>query len=292
MDDRQTRITEGAGLEESRLNKEFIEWLNVWGFRILMVVLVLAATWVGKTRWDQYTERRLDVALVELEAEIVTGSPDGLVALAKAHKGIPSVWQQAMLNAAAINLESGRKALVPGGDPENPDDFLTGQAANKQIENAAAIYTQIIDSVGRSSTSINVLDARSGRIASLISLQDADGARIELNELIVLLEMSGYTDLKRRAEERLASLDELISTPMLPSYAELTVIADMRGPIAMYGETPEDLAAIRSRIKSEELIEPKQDESPLDESTSDEAVGPAAPEAPAPTGDDAADDGQ
>ena len=292
MDDRQTRITEGAGLEESRLNKEFIEWLNVWGFRILMVVLVLAATWVGKTRWDQYTERRLDVALVELEAEIVTGSPDGLVALAKAHKGIPSVWQQAMLNAAAINLESGRKALVPGGDPENPDDFLTGQAANKQIENAAAIYTQIIDSVGRSSTTINVLDARAGRIASLISLQNADGARTELNELIVLLEASGYTDLKRQTEERLASLDELISTPMLPSYTELTVIADMRGPIAMYGETPEELAAIRSRIKSEELIEPKKDESPSDESPVDEAVGPAAPEAPAPTGDDAADDGQ
>jgi len=287
MDDRQTKITEGAGLEESRLNQEFIEWLNVWGFRILMVVLVVAAGWVGKTRWDQYQEKRLDAALVELEAEIATGSPDGLVALAKKHNGVKSVWRQAMLNAADIDLESGRKALVPGGDPENPDDFLDGEAANKQLESAAGLYAQIIDRAGPSDDSIDVLDARSGHIAALISLQKADDARTELNELIALLETSGYSDLKRQAEDRLAELDKLIGAPMPPTYAELAVLAEQRGPITMYGETPEDLAAIRSRIKSEELIEPKQSEAPAPE--------PAVPfiEAPsAPAGESAPDDGQ
>lgn len=277
MDDRQTRITEGAGLEESRLNQELIDWLNKWGFRILMVVLLVAAAWVGKTRWDEYKERSLDTALVELEAEVATGSPDNLVALAKEHSGIDSVWEQAMLNAAAIKLEAGRKALIPGGDPMNQDDFLEGDKANEMVSEAAALYTQIVDRVGKGSTSINALNARSGRVSALISLQDADGAKAELNELIALLEKSGYTDLKRQAEERLAKVDELVTMDMLPSYAELSVLAQMRGPIAMYGETPDDISAIRSRMLSEELIEPA-DEEP-------EAIAPI--DAPDLTGADA-----
>jgi len=279
MDDRQTRITEGAGLEESRLNQDLIDWLNKWGFRILMVVLIVAAAWVGKTRWDEYKERSLDTALVELEAEVATGSPDGLVALAKKHSGIDSVWEQAMLDAAAIKLEAGRKALVPGGDPSNAEDFLDGAAANEMISEAAAIYSQVVERVGRNSTQINALNARSGRIAALISLQDSDAAKAELNELIELLDESGYTDLKRQAEERLAKVDELITMPMLPSYAELSVIADMRGPIAMYKETPEDIAAIRSRIRSEELIEPE----PEPDTEEPEAPAPVVPPAAEPT---------
>lgn len=291
MDDRQTKITEGAGLEESRLNQELIEWLNKWGYRILMVVLVLAAGWVGKTRWDQHVEKRLDTALMEYEAEIATGSPDGLVALAKKHKNVSSVWQQAMLNAAAINLESGRKALIPGGDPENKDDFLDGLAANKRLEMSGELYSEILDRVGRTSTAINALDARAGRIATLISLQDEAGARTELSELIALLDKSGYVDLKRQAEERLASLETLLAQKRLPTYGELAVLAEMRGPIAMYAETPEEITAIRDRLLSKELIEPKPEEPAAIEAPSFEL--PTAPAtAPEPDGDAAADEGQ
>jgi hypothetical protein len=287
MDDRQTKITEGAGLEESRLNQELIEWLNKWGYRILMVVLVLAAGWVGKTRWDQHVEKRLDTALIEFEAEVATGSPDGLVALAKKHKNVSSVWQQAMLNAAAINLESGRKALVPGGDPENKDDFLDANTASMRLEAAGELYSEVLDRVGRSSTAINALDARAGRIATLISLQDGAGARTELNELIALLDKIGYVDLKKQAEKRLADLDALIAQKRLPSYGELAVLAEMRGPIAMYAETPEDITAIRERLLSKELIEPKPEEPPADEAPAFEL--PAAPE---PDTNDAVDEGQ
>jgi len=260
MDDRQqTKVTEGAGLEESRLNQEFIDWLNVWGFRILMVVLIVAAAWVGKTRWDQYQERRLDTALVELEAEAATGSPDGLVALANQHRGIRSVWEQAMLQAAAVNLESGRRALVPGGDPENDEDFLTGEEADGRLQLAAEQYEEVLERIGRESNSINALVARSGLVSCLISLREGDRAREELTRLIALLDESGFDNLKVDAEEQLASLDELLQTPMLPTYAELSVIAQQRAPIAIYGESMDDVAAIRSRQKSEDLIEPAED---------------------------------
>ena len=258
MDDRQTKITEGAGLEESRLNQEFIDFLNKWGFRFLMVVLVIAAGWVGKTRWDQYVEQRLDTALVELESEIATGSPDGLIALAKKYKSVGSVWEQATLSAASINLESGRKSLIPGGDPSDKEDFLDPESAQKQLEQAADLFAQVVEHAGSQSISINALDARSGLIASKISLRDADGARSGLTELIALLEKSGFTDLKDKAEERLASLDELMEMPVLTPYGILAAVADQRMPIQMYGESMEEVEAIRSRMKSEEMIESKR----------------------------------
>ncbi len=258
MDDRQTKITEGAGLEESRLNQEFIDFLNKWGFRFLMVVLVIAAGWVGKTRWDQYVEQRLDTALVELESEIATGSPDGLIALAKKYKSVDSVWEQATLSAATINLESGRKSLIPGGDPSDKDDFLDPGSAQKQLQQASDLFAQVVDHAGSESISINALDARSGLIAAKISLRDADGARSGLTELIALLEKSGFTDLKDKAEERLASLDELMEMPELTPYGILAAVAHQRMPIQMYGESIEEVEAIRSRMKSEELIESKR----------------------------------
>lgn len=285
MDDRQTRITEGAGLEESRLNQDFIEWLNIWGFRILMVVLVLAAGWVAKTKWDQYRERRLDTALVELEAEIATGSPDTIVRLAKKYQSVGTVWEQAMLNAAAINLESGRRALKPGGDPSNKEDFLEGDEADLQLEKAADQYAEVIDRAGRNSTTVNAFDARSGRIAALISLKKGDEARKELNELIPLLDKAGFADLKRQAEERLARLDELIADPLPISYAALNAISQQRAPIQMFGESDEDALAASDRMMSKELIEPEQEE-PAPAVEEGPIIVPAVPD-PSPS-----DDGQ
>ena len=38
MEERQTQIREGAGLEESKLNVEFIDWLQRWSTPILLLV--------------------------------------------------------------------------------------------------------------------------------------------------------------------------------------------------------------------------------------------------------------
>ncbi|MEM1423311.1 MAG: hypothetical protein AAGH64_04835, partial [Planctomycetota bacterium] len=47
MDDRQQQVKIGAGLEESRINRELIDWLNKWGMRILIVVLLVVAAYQG-----------------------------------------------------------------------------------------------------------------------------------------------------------------------------------------------------------------------------------------------------
>ena len=45
--DRRTRqITEGAGLEESRLNQDFVEFLKKWSTPLLLVIVAAVAAYV------------------------------------------------------------------------------------------------------------------------------------------------------------------------------------------------------------------------------------------------------
>ncbi len=41
MDERQEQVQVGAGLQESRLNTDLINWLNKWGSHILSVVALI-----------------------------------------------------------------------------------------------------------------------------------------------------------------------------------------------------------------------------------------------------------
>src|SRR3954465_10647401 len=85
MEERQRQIREGAGLEESRLNTEFIEMMKKWGPHLMMGLAILAGLYVLYTKYEEYTARKADTAWADLDAAEVAASPDVLVQLAADH---------------------------------------------------------------------------------------------------------------------------------------------------------------------------------------------------------------
>ena len=75
MDDRQTKIREGAGLEDSRINQEFVDFLNKWSSPVLIVLAVAALIWAGLTKLEQMKNEKIDNAFGEFQAAIEGGNP-------------------------------------------------------------------------------------------------------------------------------------------------------------------------------------------------------------------------
>src|SRR3954466_11659733 len=74
MDQRQAQIRERAGLEESRLNQEFIEWLRKWGTPMLLAVALLSVAYALRDKWHKAADDKLDNGFGELAA--VTANPN------------------------------------------------------------------------------------------------------------------------------------------------------------------------------------------------------------------------
>jgi hypothetical protein len=101
-DRRLAEIREGAGLQEARLNVEFIEFLRKWSTPLL---LVLAALAVGYFLWNKQKEARaarVDEAYSQLNQsrETASPSPDALRRIAEDYKNVVGVHLLAKLTAA------------------------------------------------------------------------------------------------------------------------------------------------------------------------------------------------
>src|SRR5690606_41971572 len=102
MDERQTKIKEGAGLEESRLNTEFIDFLQRWGTPALLVVAVIALGYFGYQRLQMARTEKVNQAFVELEAALSTDNPNprALEDIAATYSSTRAVPHIASLTAA------------------------------------------------------------------------------------------------------------------------------------------------------------------------------------------------
>ena len=113
MDDRQAQIRERAGLEESRLNVEFIEWLRKWGSPLLLIAALAGAAWVVRERLQRGHNEKVDRAFTEFEAAAGTDnpSPDALLAVATEFAGVRAVPTLAKLEAADAYLDGVRRGV-------------------------------------------------------------------------------------------------------------------------------------------------------------------------------------
>ena len=69
MDERQTQIREAAGLDESRLNTEFVEFLRKWGPIALGVLAVAALAFVGRNYLREQSGIRTDRRVPQARAQ-------------------------------------------------------------------------------------------------------------------------------------------------------------------------------------------------------------------------------
>lgn len=232
MDDRDRRQVEvGAGLQESRLNTELIEWLQKWGPRALYVLLAIVLAYLGWNKWQEHRQRQIDQAFADYQAELLNANPDVLLDIAEKYDGKASVWTLATLDAADLFVQYGRLGVRPGTDFAAPtdEDRLTDATRNEIFRKAMAQYEGVLARhKGDPSHARFAQEARWGIASASISLGEIDRARAMLKEYVEVAERERFTDNERFGRERLAMLDEVAEA--IPVYAVAQLPIENRDP--------------------------------------------------------------
>ena len=248
------QIREGAGLEESRLNVEFIEWLRKWSSPILFVAAgVFLAMWAwGKFREIQ--ETKVDQAFVELRG---ASTPEALMDIALVHDRTRSVGSIARLKAASLqkralltDVEPAVLAAAPNDDPtvtslktdgslKNPDDALTDEERSARVASAEQALMEVYER-NREDPNKWVLT-----ISAMFSLAAIEESRGNWDEARRWYEESARSSESRRdemsktiAEKRISTLDLLKAPPRLFDAAALPAVPEPPPEKIEVGGTP------------------------------------------------------
>ena len=160
MDERQAQIKEGAGLEESRVNTDLVEFLRKWSTPLLLVLVAIVGAYVLKQRVDDARQRNVDSAFAE-HAAAMSGmgevSPDSLRAIAENYDSVPAVRDMARLDAGDAYLRAAISGVKPGavvdleGAVENEEDLIAADERDWWYGQAQEMYQAVWDATGEES---------------------------------------------------------------------------------------------------------------------------------------------
>jgi tetratricopeptide (TPR) repeat protein len=249
MDERQAQIRERAGLEESLLNVEFIQWLQKWGSWILMAAALAAAIVWARQKWEVTTKARMDRAFFEYEQARGRGgnpSPDALTAVATEYEGVGAVADLARLAAADAYLDAVRRGIKVGasvksdptgrtsGELENPEDALSEQDRADYLNRAADLYEAVrLRCANNPDRVILTLNALYGLAAVDESRGDLDAARSRYQQIVSVAETAGFDLHARIATSRIERLDSLREVPSLPARAQVPKPPEPAAPVVL-----------------------------------------------------------
>jgi hypothetical protein len=245
MDPRQAQIRERAGLEESRLNQEFIDWLRKWGTPILLMVAVLSVGYALKDRWQKGKDDKLDQGFQELDNATsgANSSPDTLLAVANDYDGHASISALARLDAADAYLDALRRGVKPGatvktdkdheGELENPDDALTDADRTDFLKRAGDLYQQVYDQTSsRPRQVLLTINSLYGLAAVSEGRQEFDKAKGYYEQIAKLAEDNALQGHQALAKERIDKLGDLQTIPKLFKKADLPAAPKKPEPVA------------------------------------------------------------
>ncbi len=169
MDDRQRQVEAGAGLQESRLNQDFIDLLKKYGTTVLLILLAIMATYVGIQRYNQFQQDKTDQAFADLDG--AANTPAILLNVASTWDGRGSVWEIATLRAANAYLVSARSRAEVGIDPSQTSDFepISDEQVRTNLKEAVRLYTTVLDRT-KGSKVLFAQDARWGLATANLGL--------------------------------------------------------------------------------------------------------------------------
>lgn len=232
MDQRQTQITEGAGLEESRINQDLLDFLNKWSGPVLMVVaLVVLAMW-GKRWLDTKHRAHVDEAFSAYSAAIAGGnpSPESLRQVADDYADVGGVADMARVNTADLYLEAAWLGLRPGaminpdGTPADEADVLDEQQVASYLTSAEDLYRRVLESAEPAGRTLLAVKSAWGLAAVAASRDDSDRARTYYEQAAMLAEGSGFASLAGAAREKAAGVGDLTEPPHLYNANELPAV--------------------------------------------------------------------
>lgn len=249
MDERQQRIREGAGLEESRLNQEFIEFLQKWSMPLLVVIAAVA---VGYAAWGKFKQARVDktnAAFHDLEAASATNnpSPESLKRVADDYEGVASVSHLARLAAAEQYMRTVRSGVKPGvelmpdGTFAKPDDALSDQDTAFSLAQAKSLYQKIYDDTAPApGKELLTISALYGLAAVAEAKKDSTEAQSLYLKLADLADKSAYPAHSSIARTRITQLDQIAKDIPLYDRADLpTMPWELVGPPAPPDPAPQ-----------------------------------------------------
>lgn len=225
MDKRQQDIQVGAGQTESRLNREFIDFLRRVSWPVTIVVLVGVLGYVGYERYQESRRSALAAAFADLQDAVSSGNPVVMLRVAEDHAGqgaVPTLARlaaaDALLWSAVIGLEPGA-TVKPDGTTETPEDLLSPELVARALERARGQYTLVAQSTADSPAEIYL---HLGALFGLAALEEtagaADAARGHYQAIIDSAERAKLPDtVLAEARGRLESVGTLAAA--LPSVA-------------------------------------------------------------------------
>lgn len=172
MNDRkqQPQIRERAGLEESRINQEFVDFLrSPWFTGLCVILCVIAVAYAVRGQLKKREDAKVAQAFSELNAATSTEnpSPASLERVAEEFGDVRGVGILATLAAADAHLNVVRvgvkpsAVLGPDGTLQNPDDVLTPEERASHLSQAEAQYQSVLTRTetmgGRQLQAVNAL---------------------------------------------------------------------------------------------------------------------------------------
>jgi hypothetical protein len=292
MDDRQTKIREGAGLEDSRINREFLDFLNKWSSPVLLTLATGALVWAGLQWLERKQIARVDQAFSEYEAAISGGnpSPTSLTSIASTYSDVRSVSELARLNASDIYLRSATTGVRPGAQPDqltrafNADDLLSDAEKSSYLDLAQQEANTVLQATaGDASKAVFAMQALSRLAAVAESKRDFDGARGYYDRLKALSTEQMYQSIASYADARIQNLDVIQSVEPLPTRADVPLLPGESAPL-----TQEQLDEMMQNAMQQMQDNAAADaDAPADLPTDVPGDGSAdAPAADAPTADE------
>jgi len=234
MERRHSEIREGAGLEESRINEDFKDFLVKWGPRILIVAALILGGYSGLRYYRQAQANKVDAAFSEYNSLVTGGTPtpEALVGVAEAHSGMRALPLMAKLQAADLYLNAVVSGLEPGFDPVT-DFGPDGAVVDEQLvlddedrafylDEAEALYRDVLErSSGKAERAIHAIGAAFGLGAVAQMREETGVAREAYERARVLAEEHGFEPLAGVAADRIERLDEPVQLPTLYAQEQL-----------------------------------------------------------------------
>ncbi len=201
----QTDLTEG------RINDDFLFWLKTSGPNLLLAVLIVACVVMGWNWWKNRSAQARDLAWAELDAADI---PSALKDVAVKHAGVNAVASFALLNAGDRYLQSVVTGQRFDREATAPDAQLTPELRLEWLNDADALYADVIKNAHASSGSTGrsfEISALFGRAAVAESKGDVAAAKLNLEEAQKIAGTS-YPWLAGQAKARIDTLG-IISSP-------------------------------------------------------------------------------
>ena len=245
MDDRTSQIREGAGLDESRINRDFIDLLSKWSTPVLFVIAAVVLAYWGYGQLQKRANAKVNRAFEEVanavDYTVASPSPVTLRAIREQYGDIRGIAPMSALREADVYLNAAVRGVAPGAELEldennqstgvyAEEDMLSDEDRQKYLDDAERLYREVAGMTGEPGWAIHRLGAQFGLAAVAESKGDAAGAKAAYAEAKTIAEAEGFTLWSKIADERSASVDEmvvpveLISKDALPKPPEPEVV--------------------------------------------------------------------